>query len=366
MLYLTALIFMIAPLGQQFQVLLQKELKFNKLAKIEIVAAMISSAAAIGSALEGFGVYSLIIGQLSATLAKVILLWSVGWHQWHPSFHFAKRDLKGYVRFGLYQMGERTINYFSANIDYIIIGRFLGPADLGVYTLAYQVAIFPLVKVNPVLTKVMFPIMSKMQHDNERLKNGYTKLVSYIAMLSFPIMVGMFIVAPEFIVLFLGEKWKASIIILQIFCVVGLFKSLSNPIGAVLLAKGRADIGFYWNIFVTITVSLGVIWGVNWGINGVAFAILILQFPLFFIIQPIVNRLIAMKMTQYLSIITIPLVCSTAMLIGDSILKRLLYHLETPWVFIATVITGIIIYLSIYYFKDRKMLIEVFAIIKGY
>ena len=127
LLYLTAVIFLITPLGQQFQILFQKNLKFDGLAKIEVVTALVNATVAIGLAFAGAGVYSLIFGQLAATSAKVTLLCGMGWRHWHPSLHFAKRDLKGYVRFGLYQMGERTVNYLSANIDYIIIARFLGP-----------------------------------------------------------------------------------------------------------------------------------------------------------------------------------------------------------------------------------------------
>jgi O-antigen/teichoic acid export membrane protein len=365
LLYLTAFIFLITPFGQQFQILLQKELKFEGLAKIEAATAATNSTVAVVSAMAGLGVYSLVIAQLAGTLAKVALLCAVGWRHWRPSLHFARRDLKGYVSFGLYQMGERSVNYLNAHMDYIIIGRFLGPAALGFYTLAFQLVTFPLMKLNPVITKVMFPIFSKIQNDNESFRKGYGKVINYIALISFPLMIGMLIVAPEFIVLFFGEKWMASIPVLQILCLVGLFKSMGNPVGAILLAKGRADIGFYWNIFTMIIVSIAVVVGVNWGINGVAYAILILQAPLFFIIQPIVNNLINMKMTQYFEAIVTPFICSMAMLAGIILLKIIVGNLDAPVIFATSVLTGLLIYFVAYYLKDRDSFREVFSLIRG-
>jgi O-antigen/teichoic acid export membrane protein len=366
LLCLTAVIFLITPFGQQFQILLQKELRFNWLAKTEVVTAVTNTTVAIVSAFAGFGVYSIIFGQLAATCAKTALLCWVGWRQWHPSFHFAKRDLEGYLSFGLYQIGERTANYLSSNIDYIIVGRFLGSSALGFYTLAYQIAIFPLTKVNPIITKVMLPIFAKIQNDNSNFRRGYNEMMHYIALLSFPMMIGMSVVAPEFVTLFLGEKWVPCVSVLQILCLIGLLKSLGNPIGAVLLAKGRADIGLYCNIIAAIVVSIAVIIGVNWGIDGVALVILISQVPLFFIIQAIVNRLIGMRMIEYLKVLTTPLVCSTVMVLSVFFLKKLMGNMGSHWMFATTVIVGTMVYIVICYLKDKKTFINVATAIRGY
>ncbi|MBN2569927.1 MAG: MOP flippase family protein [Deltaproteobacteria bacterium] len=365
LLHITAVIFLITPVAQQFQILLQKNLNFNGLAKIEMATALVNSTVSIGAGMASLGVYALVYGQLAGTIARVALLCGVGWRDWHPSLHFSRRDLKGYVSFGLYQMGERTVNYLSAHMDYIIIGRFLGPAALGFYTLAYQLVTFPLTKVNPVITKVIFPVFSIIQNDNESFRKGYVRVINYIAFITFPMLIGLFIVAPEFIILLFGERWVASAFVLQILCMVGLFKSLGNPVGAVLLAKGRADIGFYWNVFIMIIVGVAVIIGVNWGINGVAIAILLLQIPLFLIIQPIVNRLIDLKMIQYLKPLFTPLVCSLAMLAGIFLVKRVVVESDAQRVFAISVTVGVLIYTAALYIKDKNSFWEVVSLIKG-
>ena len=360
-----AFIFLITPVGQIFTTLLRKELKFKTLSKIEVGGTVVYSVSAVSLALAKFGVLSLIFGQLIRSLFTVGILFFVFRKIWLPRFHFSIKEIKSYLSFGVFQMGERAVNYLTANIDYIIIGRFLGASALGFYTLAYQIMTVPLAKINPVITRVAFSAFSKIQDDNSRMRRGYCKVINYISMLSFPMLAGMLIIAPEFIGLVYGAKWQPSVIVLQIFCLVGIFKSLGNPIGSVLLAKGRADIGFYWNVFAVIMISLAVIVGVNWGIVGVAVAILILQVPFFFIIQPIVNRLIELKFSEFFKSVKLPFICSGIMLTGIILLKMILANINMLLLFITVFVVGVIIYTVSYYIKDKAVFLELKSILKG-
>jgi lipopolysaccharide exporter len=363
-LVISAFIFLIVPIGQIFSTILMKELKFNILSKIEIAGMAVYSISSIGLALANCGVLSLIFGQLIRSLFTVIFLYFIFRKTWLPKLHFNIRELKTYFAFGAFQTGERIANYLSANIDYIIIGRLLGTAALGFYTLAYQIIIFPLTKINPIITRVAFPVFSIIQDDNDSMRKGYCKVLQYISILTFPMLVGMLVVAPEFIRLFYGKKWSPSIIVLQILSVVGIFKSLGNPIGSVLLSKGRADIGFYWNVFAVIVISIAVILGVNWGIVGVSVALLVLQVPLFSIIQPIVNRLIDLKFSQYFKVIKSSAICSAIMLLGITSLRKILGNVDILLFFIISVASGMILYISLYYIIDRTLYAEMKSMIR--
>jgi len=284
LLYLTALIFLITPFGHQFQILLQKNLEFDRLAKIEMATAVINFTVATGSAFSGLGVYSLIWGQLAATTTKVALLCSVGWQHWRPSFHFKKRDLKGFLSFGLYQMGERSINYLNSNLDFLLIGSMLGASALGYYTLAYNLIIKPSSMINPVITNVAFPVFSRIQNETEKLRRGYLKVLQLLSTVNFPIMVGLAAVAPVAIPVIVGEQWRLSIILIQILAIVGLLRSTGNPIGALLLAKGRADFGFKWNLGLMLTQIPGLYLGAKLGGAvgvAIAFSILMALYSLF-------------------------------------------------------------------------------------
>jgi len=359
-----AFIFLITPLGQIFTKKKKKELRFKTLSKIEIAGSFVYSISTIGLALAKFEILSLIFGQFIRSLFTVIILFFIFRKGWLPRFHFSIKEIKSYLSFGAFQLGERTVNYLSANIDYVIIGRILGPSALGFYTLAYNLMIFPLTKINPIITKVAFPAFSIIQNDNDRLRRGYCKVINYISMLSFPMLAGMLVVAPEFVRLVYGAKWEPSIAVLQIFCLVGVFKSLGNPIGSVLLAKGRADIGFYWNVFAVIVVSIAVIVGANWGIVGVAVAILILHVPFFFIIQPIVNKLIDLKFGEYVKAIQIPVVCSVVMLAGIVTLRMIMSNISALPLFVIITVSGMLIYTSFYYIKDPALFAELKSLLK--
>ena len=363
-----AFIFLITPVGQIFTALLRKQLKFKILSKIEIACTTVYSVTAIGFALAKFGVLSLIFGQLVQSLFALIIYFIIFRKTWLPRFHLSIKEIKSYFSFGFFQMGERVVNYIRANIDYIIIGRFLGPEALGFYTLAYQIITFPMSKINPIITRVAFPVFSKVQHDNDLMRKGYCKVISFLSMISFPLLAGMFVIATEFITLVYGAKWEPSIIIVQIFCLVGMIWSLCDPIGSVLLSKGRADIGFYWNIFAAIVSALAIIAGVNWGIKGVALAILSLQIPFFFIIQPIVNKLIDLKLSEYFKAIKIPFFCTVVMFAVIFFLRLIINDLKAFPLLVIIVFTGMIIYASLYYryySKNQELFTELKSLLKG-
>ena len=275
LLFWASLIFLIIPFGQQFQILLQKELQFNRLANVEITATAIGSAVAIVSAIKGQGVFSLVWGQLSLASAKTLLLMGSGWNKWRPDLRLRREDLKGYVRFGLFQMGERSVNYFSGQLDKLLIGALLGAQALGYYYVAYQLILRPFQLFNPILSRVAFPIFAKIQTDNKRLCEGYLELTSIIAMVLMPVYLGLIVLAEPLLTFLLGSGWDTSVSLLKVLAILGLLYSLGNPLGSLLLAKGRAEIGFYLNVLVMFLCA-GAVWlGSSMGLMGIAWALVI-------------------------------------------------------------------------------------------
>jgi O-antigen/teichoic acid export membrane protein len=274
---LAAIIFIIGPPGAQFYLLLQKRLNFRTLACIEVAAALSGAVVAIGGALANFGVLALILGQLvSGTVSSAILV-MIGWRTWRPRLRFRREDIKGYLGFGLYQMGERTLNYFGSRVDQLIIGYVLGPEALGYYSVASTLVMQPVGKINPILTRVAFPLFAQVQDQTERLKRGYLTLVHVLSAINAPLLLGCAAVAPIFIPLVYGPKWGPSIALVQVLAGVGLLRAIINPIGTLQIAKGRADMGFFWNLTVVVLQFIGVPIGIYFGGSvGVAVALLVL------------------------------------------------------------------------------------------
>ncbi len=114
---LAACLLAIVPFGAQFQLLLQKELRFKTLAAIEIAGAVVAASVAIGAALAGQGVLSLVFGQLGGGAVSTLLLVATGWGRWRPMLHFRRGDLAGLIGFGFYQLGERVLNLLFSRTD---------------------------------------------------------------------------------------------------------------------------------------------------------------------------------------------------------------------------------------------------------
>ncbi len=208
----------------------------------------------------------------------------VGLKIWKPTLEFDFSEIKNFLSFGLYQMGEHSINFLSSNIDQILIGKFLGTVALGYYSLAYNLVSYPFILINQIFTRVSFPYFSKMQNNMEKLKEKYFNLISIVSFINFPIYVLLMVIAPYFVPLLYGPQWYPSIILIQILSVVGIFKCIGNPIGSLLLAKGYARLGFLWVAIYTMIfpfiILLGIIFG---GIYGVAIFTILSNFIFFFL-----------------------------------------------------------------------------------
>ena len=359
--YLAALVFIITPFGQQFQILLQKELQFNRLAGIEIIGSFTNAAVAIILAFGGMGVFSLIWGQLAGRLVRVLLLCCWGWRRWRPALYFSIKDLKGYISFGLYQMGEKTVNYFNSNLDYLLIGSMLGAKALGYYTLAYNLILKPSTMINPIITRVAFPVFSKVQNDIGKLKRGYLKVLQLLSSVNFPMMAGLAVVAPLAVPVIFGEQWLPSVILIQILTIVGLLRSTCNPIGSLLLAKGRADLGFKWNVALMITQIPGLYIGAKCGGTvgvAIAFAILMGIYSIFLYLV-LIRTLVGPCVREYASSMWPSLWISAVM--GGTVLAVGVFFQSFPKhvLLIVQILCGVAVFGGLMIYTQRLLVLEI-------
>lgn len=288
-----SVVFLILPFGKQFELLLQRDLRFDLLAGQELAATAAGAVAAAAAAVAGAGVWALVTGTIVAAAVKTAWLCWIGFREHRPALHFRRGDLEGFVKFGAYQMGERTVNYIAERLDQILIGRLLGTQTLGYYNFAFNLTTQPVSRVNPIVTKVAFPVFSRVQDDPNRLRRGYLTVVRLVASVNAPLLFGLVAVGPSLVPIVFGDKWRESILLVQILALVALGRSIGNPTGSLLLARGRADLGFHWNVGLLL-LTLPCLWGgaVLGGAPGAALALLAVQIILgaaayFVLIRPV-------------------------------------------------------------------------------
>jgi O-antigen/teichoic acid export membrane protein len=304
---LAALVFLIRAFGQQFFVLFEREMQFKSLAKIEVASSAVSTAAAIAAAASGAGVYALIVATLTQSTVWSVLLVIRGWRAWRPSFHFRIADVRGYLGFGLYQMGDRSVNFLSSNVDYLLIGRFLGVDALGAYSLAYQLVVKPVASFNPIVTRVAFPAFARRQDNEVALRNGYLEMIRLIAFALTPALVALAATAPVLVPVLFGDKWNSAIVLIEILALTGLLRALSNPVGSLFLAKDRPDIGFKVNVGILAVMTAALYAAVQVSLTTVAVVETAVVAAAFFLWILIVRKMLSLSIRRYAEALVSPL-----------------------------------------------------------
>lgn len=306
-----ALNFLLAPIGSIPWVLLNRHLEFKKLMIAQTLATAVRAGTSLILACRGAGVWSLVWGPLAGTATGSIVNW---WYcRWRPQLGWSWRHFRELFRFGKNVFGERFLGYFAANSDNLITGRFLGATTLGFYNFAYQIPHLAETHMAPIVTRVLFPVLSKIQDDKERLRRGYLQSLRWIAVAAAPFAVGLFVIAPEFIPTVYGAQWQPIVLPLQILCAAGLIHSLTSSVWTVQQALGRPDIGFWWNL-ATLPLIVGtLIISARWGILGIATGMLSISFAQSLAIQHITNRLIGLSWRRWWQAVRAPFFASIGM-----------------------------------------------------
>ncbi|MGK0599154.1 MOP flippase family protein [Yokenella regensburgei] len=273
-----SLAFVMIPHGQQFRALMQKELEFNKIGLIETSSVMAGFSVTVVSAWFWPWAMTAILGYLVNTAVRTLLFGWYGRKIYRPGLHFSLASVASNLRFGAWLTADSIINYVNTNLSTLVLARILGAGAAGGYNLAWNVAVVPPMKLNPIITRVLFPAFAKIQDDTDKLRVNFYKLLSIVGILNFPALLGLMVVSNNFVPLVFGEKWVSIVPVLQLLCVVGLLRSVGNPIGSLLMAKARVDISFKFNVFKTFLFIPAIIVGGHLaGALGVTTGFLLVQ-----------------------------------------------------------------------------------------
>lgn len=311
-LQVASLIFPLTAAGQQFRVLAEKELRFRSLALIEMVSAVAGFVAALGIALVGGGVYALVAGALFSVTVSSGLAWFFLSKGCRPGFRLSVRDTKPYIKFGAYMVGENAASTLHRQADIFIAGRMAGAASVAFFALPRELSFRIASLINPIITRVGFPIMARIRGEPERLRAVYGHTLRMTASINFPIYVALGVFADEIVALIYGPKWDEAIQYLRILAMWGLARSTSNPVGSLLYAVGKAKRAFWWNLILLLILPL-IYWVSlkNWGLPGMAISMAIMQCVC---VVPVWACLVRpscqMSLRAYLQALTVPLLLS--------------------------------------------------------
>jgi O-antigen/teichoic acid export membrane protein len=230
-------------------------------------------------AISGFGVWSLVIGLLSFHVFHT--LFTLFYTRWMPQLIFSGMRLREMFRFAGPLVGTNLVWYTTHNIDSILIGKLLGTDLLGYYRVAMDLSRIPINRFIKIIHEVCFPVFSKLQNDLEGLRSYFLKVVKYVSLGSFPLFVGMILLAEEIIYLILTPKWMPALNLLIIFSILGIIQSLLGIFSILLKARGKVGIIFKWSLALGILLPLFFLIMIPFGLTAVAFSWLIVYPALF-------------------------------------------------------------------------------------
>ena len=306
-----AISFPLGSLAVIHQALLERGFRFQALARIELAASMLGLAGGMFAAWKGAGAYSLVLMTVITVAISSLLLWIVS--PWRPSLRWNSSEFRSLGSFSGNLVGFQIVNYFSRNADTMLIGRFLGAESLGWYNMAYKLMLFPIQNLSSVIGRALLPVLSRTQNDHASLRAIYLNAVSTIAVITCPLMIGLWVLREPFVLAVLGDDWIAVPAVLAWLAPVGLAQSLVNPVGLLYIACGKTDLMFRVGVGVSSVIVLGMAIGMPWGIVGVAAGYAIANLLILGPCAAIPSRLVGLRLRDFLRAVAPPLTASVVM-----------------------------------------------------
>lgn len=328
---------------------------FKTQAKASLLSSIVSGVIGIGMALYGWGVWSLVGQQLSRQLLNTIFLWL--YCRWRPVWEFSRNSFREMFGFGSKLLVSNLIDTVYKNIYYIVIGHFYTSAQLGQYTRADQFRNIFSSNLTSVIQRVSYPVLSSIQDEPERLREGYCRIIKTTMLITFSCMIGLAAIAKPLILVLIGEKWLQAVHFLQIICFAGMLYPLHAINLNVLQVKGRSDLflklEIIKKIIAVVPIILGIFGGIEFMLWGSVFASFIAFFLNSYYSAGLINYSTWSQIKDVLP--TLVVSCITGIIMWSLTLTVMSVYLILP----LQCIIGLIVTISIYEYLKLNEYLEV-------
>lgn len=271
---------------------LTQQIDFKTQTKARFGAVVISGIAGVALALQGMGVWALVVRILVMAIMQTFFLWR--FNPWKPSLVFSRESFRRLFGFGSKILSAALLDKFFSHIYKVVIGKFFAAASLGFYT---QAANFSNMVINTLfrtVQSVTYPVLSKLQDDRPRLKEGYRKILVLSSFIIFPAMTLLGVLAKPALLALVGEKWLPSVPFLQLLCLAGATYHFTTVNLNMLLVLGRSDLSLKLEVVKKMVIALAIFIGLPFGIFGLVIGEVIATY-----INMTINAYYSKKFLQY-------------------------------------------------------------------
>ncbi len=328
-LYLITITFIFEMLSTVPRSILRRQLDYQAIVTITTIFGTTISIGKVAFALTGWGVYSIILPSLIITPIQTAVFYYQA--KFTPTLNLCLHRWQEVVKYVKYVAGGQLITKLVNEGDTLIVGKLLGMEKLGVYNLAFGIGNIFKNQVLPIVTEVTLPTFSKIAHDQERLRNAFIKLISVIALISFPTLFILQALAEPFVLFLYGPKWSEAIIPLQILIIFTVSRSISSPSSGLYFAVGKPNYGFYFALIFAPIFFISIYVGSYWGLLGICYAVTIAR-----LLGGQVNLVLCCKLIK--------------------LDVRILYQVMKPFL-LAAIVAALVVYFTPKYFSHFFVLV---------
>lgn len=341
-----SIIMVLGSFGQVPLTMLAKEMNFRKRLLPDIVPEAVKDVTQIALALNGFGVWSLVIGYIVDLLLTSILAWVVS--PLRPRLRFDPAIAREMFDYGKHIQGSQILIFLITNLDNIFVGRLRGADDLAVYKTAFNLSNTPATHITRLVGQVMFPALSKVRANVDDLRRVFLRAVKYVSLLSVPLGVTIFVFAPPFMDILYGAKWKNAILPMQLLVVYGVIRSIAANMGEVFKASGKT----HWLTGIAawrLSTMLIFLYPVTraYGVMGVSWLSAIVAVVDFFISASLVNRVARTSFMDFARILAPVFATSLAAVAVARLAFALTYDIYPPFALLVAGATMVVAYATL-------------------
>jgi PST family polysaccharide transporter len=254
--------------------LLIKDMMLGRHVGSMVIGAVAGAAVSIVLAVLGAGVWSLVVGAVTTSLMTLVsLMIACPNMRWLYQQTWENAIAKQLLGFGTRSMTATVISYYCDSIDRLLVGKLFGSTQLGFYQQGFNFANLPILAVTDITHKVLLPAYSQISDDKQRLARAFLSSFQMVSVLTIPMAVGILVLAPEAIVVLLGDKWRETAAVIQVLALISLVRPLSRTTSALFLSLGFPQYNLLTALTQAVCMTLFILPALRWGIVGVASAV---------------------------------------------------------------------------------------------
>ena len=334
--------------------MMRREMTFKPLALADLIGVIAGSLGTLALAINHYGVWSLVLGNLTGAFFRSVLLIKLNPRRVPP--HFRLRGATAFLSYGGYMTGAKFVAHFMSQADVLIGAKLLGKEALGLYTVSLQLASLPVDKAMSTVNQVAFSAISRMQDQRREMQQGLLKAIRLLAYLTLPLVYGLASVAPEFIPIALGPNWGDAVLPLQIVAVVIPLRMIAAFYATAIYGVGRADLGFRNTLVGAAILPFCFYVGAHWGAVGLAAGWLVGTPTVFWLNFRRSKDALGISFRQLFGALAKPFLSALCMVLALLVVRFTLPETLKPWITLSLLIwLGAITYGMVAFALDSQL-----------